>query len=113
MEENLTKVARIEREIASKYGEETIKVPLSQWDEEKEKEYQKQLKEFKKKYKKKEKNTHIVINGCLYSERLLNRESIERTCIICKKLSFSSEDDFYMNKYKCCKKCYINGERNV
>ena len=42
---DLNQVAAIERAIAEKYGEETIKNPRSGWDETKEKEYLQQMKE--------------------------------------------------------------------
>jgi len=37
-------IAKLEKAIAEKYGEETIRHPKAEWDDEKEKEYLKELK---------------------------------------------------------------------
>ena len=42
-------VAKVEKAIATKYGEETIQNPRGNWDEEKEKEYEAQLKKLAEK----------------------------------------------------------------
>lgn len=100
-------VARIEKAISQKYGTETILNPKSLWNEEKEQEYQEQIKELTQKELFVEDNSHkIEIDGIFISKKLLNKES-SRTCPVCSVYSFSSEDDVFMNKYQCCKKCYI------
>jgi len=100
-------VIKIEKAIAQKYGTETILNPKSLWNEDKETEYLEQVKELNKKQTIIEDKEHkIEIDGVFISKKLLNRES-NRTCPVCSIYSFSIEDDVYMNKYKCCYKCYV------
>lgn len=100
-------VVKIEKAIADKYGTETILNPKSLWNEDKEKEYQEQVKELQQKQLFIEENSHKVeIDGVFISKKLLNKDS-KRTCPVCSVYSFSLEDDIYMNKYECCKICYI------
>ena len=100
-------VARLERAIESKYGNDAVKNPQSGWDEEKEERFKQQLKKFNKKI---EDNSSfedkVEVNGVLVSKKLLIRES-NRTCPVCETYSFNSRDDIYVTKYSCCFKCYI------
>ena len=106
-EKDWNQVARIEKAIADKYGTETILNPKALWNDEKESEYQEQIKELQKKQVFIEEKEHKVdFEGIFISKKLLNKES-NRTCPVCSVYSFSSEDDLYMNKYQCCKVCYI------
>tara|TARA_Y100000034_G_C6634389_1_gene277086 strand:+ start:203 stop:568 length:366 start_codon:yes stop_codon:yes gene_type:complete len=89
-------VIKLEKAIAKKYGELTIKNPKSFWDDEKEREHLEELKKFyDREYK------SIDEKGFL--------ETIEKnnTCPYCDIYSLSVRDDTYMNKYGCCFKCYI------
>ena len=52
------------------------------------------------------KNEKVDINGILIPKKLLNKES-NRTCPVCGTYSFDVRDDVYMNKYDCCRDCYI------
>jgi hypothetical protein len=100
-------VVKIEKAIADKYGTETILNPKSLWNEDKEKEYQEQIKELQQKQLFIEENSHKVeIDGVFISKKLLNKDS-KRTCPVCSIYSFSLEDDIYMNKFECCKICYV------
>ena len=86
---------------------ETILNPKSLWNEEKEKEYLEQIQELNKKQTILEEKQHKVdFEGVFISKKLLNKET-NRTCPVCSIYSFSMEDDVYMNKFQCCKKCYI------
>ena len=49
---DLNKVAKIEKAISQRWGEEAIVNPKSKWDEEKEKEYLEQIKNSEKKNRK-------------------------------------------------------------
>jgi hypothetical protein len=40
------------------------------------------------------------------SKNILEKDS-ERQCPVCDEYSFNQKDDLYMNKYKCCFKCYV------
>ena len=100
-------VVKIEKAIAEKYGTETILNPKSLWNEDKEKEYLEQIKELNQKQTIIEDKEHkIDFDGVFISKKLLNRES-NRTCPVCSIYSFSLEDDVYMNRFKCCHKCYV------
>jgi len=100
-------VVKIEKAIADKFGTETILNPKSLWNEDKEKEYLEQVKELSKKETILQDKEHKMnFDGVFISKKLLNRES-NRTCPVCSIYSFSLEDDVYMNKFKCCHKCYI------
>jgi hypothetical protein len=105
-------VVKIEKAIADKYGTETILNPKSLWNEDKEKEYQEQIKELQQKQLFIEENSHKVeIDGVFISKKLLNKDS-KRTCPVCSIYSFSLEDDIYMNKFECCKICYVKYVEN-
>ena len=101
------KIAKIEQAISKKYGTEAIQNPKANWDDEKESEYLEQLRRLaKKEYALSDKNEKVDINGILIPKKLLNKES-NRTCPVCGTYSFDVRDDVYMNKYDCCRDCYI------
>lgn len=102
-----TYLAKLEKAISEKFGEEVIEHPRNTWTPQHEKEYIKQSDELyekilshKEKYEKKEKN------GYLISERLVNSTG-KRSCPVCKVLSFNMIDDYYMQRYDCCNECYV------
>ena len=104
-EKDFDHIARVEKAIAEKYGDETVQHPKGEWTDEKEKQYLEDLK-----------NLHInstesesaqeFVNGVFISKKLLTRES-KRSCPVCNTYSFKSKDDVYMSKFDCCEKCYI------
>ena len=85
-------IAAVEKAITEKYGKDTVQDFRNQWDENKEKDYLEQLKSRSRKNKK---------------SKASPREQ-ERTCPVCKTYSFSTKDDLYMNRFKCCYDCYID-----
>ena len=100
-------VVRVEKAIAEKYGKEAVQNPRINWTPEKEEEYKQQLKDFLERTRKDSAASEKVeINGVLISKKLLSRDT-NRSCPFCSEYSFSSQDDVYMNKFKCCFKCYI------
>ena len=100
-------VVRVEKAIAEKYGKEAVQNPRSNWTVEKEEEYKQQLKDFLDRTRKDGAASEKVdIDGVLISKKLLSRDT-NRSCPVCSEYSFSSQDDVYMNKFKCCFKCYI------
>jgi len=106
-EKDLNQVAAIERAIAAKYGEETIKNPRSDWDETKEKEYLQQMKElYRHTSKNKEWEEKVDVNGIKVTKKLLNRESL-KTCPVCGNFPKSAMDDVCLIKFDCCNNCYI------
>ena len=108
MKHDPTHIAKIEKAIKDKYGDEAIINPKSQWDDDKEKEYIEELKKLSKKdrasYYKPE---SVDNNGTLITKKLINKDNVERTCPVCKEYSFDTKDDVYMKKLQCCYGCYI------
>lgn len=97
-------IARLEKAIADKYGQETLQHPKANWTDEEEKRY---LSELKSNYRNNIENIEKQeINGVLISKELLNRE-MKRSCPVCNSYSFKSNDDVYMTKFECCSNCYI------
>tara|TARA_Y100000593_G_scaffold89694_1_gene174444 strand:- start:471 stop:857 length:387 start_codon:yes stop_codon:yes gene_type:complete len=100
-------IAKIEKAIAQKYGEEATHNPRRFWNEDKEQEYIEQSQAEQKKFAKlAESQDKVEEDGFLINKKLLTRDH-NRTCPICKKYSFRSKDDLYMNKFDTCYVCYI------
>ncbi len=101
---DLNEIAKIEKAIKDRYGEEAIQNPKSKWDEEKEEKYLKNLKTF-----------HERTSRCKETEQAdgfvvktkKTKYKIERKCPVCGIYSFSPQDDVYMVKFDCCFNCYI------
>ena len=106
-EKDYNYIAKVERAIEDKYGEEAIQNPKANWSEEKEKEYLEQIKKIQQKQRKiSEAKDKIEVNGFFISKKLLNKDS-KRACPVCETYSFEMKDDLYMNKFECCFGCYI------
>ncbi len=101
---DLNEIAKIEKAIKQKYGEEAIQNPKGSWDQEKEIKYLEELKAFYETSKRKEKIEHL--EGVKIKTRKSNNK-IDRTCPVCGSYSFSLNDDLYMIKFECCFSCYI------
>ena len=100
-------IARLEKAISQKYGDEAINNPQRFWNPEKEKEYIKQSQAEQKKFAKLgETQGKVEQDGFLINKKLLTRDT-NRTCPVCKTYSFHPQDDLYMNKFECCHPCYI------
>ena len=100
-------IAKLEKAISQKYGEEATHNPKRHWDEDKEKDYLLQSQEEQRKFAKNaESQDKIEADGFLINKKLLNRDH-NRTCPVCSKYSFHPQDDLYMNKFDACFKCYI------
>ena len=107
MKKDLNYIAKLEKAIAKKYGQEAIQNPRSNWTKEKENNYLKQIKELtEQKNKRKDTSGKVEKDGFLISKKLLNKES-DRVCPTCHEYSFSLSDDYYTNKYDCCSECYV------
>jgi hypothetical protein len=106
-EEDLNRIAGLEKAIKKKYGEEAIQNPASYWDETKEAEYIKQLKDFADKQQKFEAYVEPEnVNGILITQKLFNKDS-KTTCPVCRARKNNVEDEIYYIKFECCYKCYI------
>ena len=97
---------KVEKAIAEKYGDEAVKHPRKDWDDEKEKEYLSQLKELYSRELKEYDHDKIDQDGVFIPRKLINKNS-NRSCPTCNTYSFKSIDDVYMTKFNCCYKCYI------
>ena len=105
-------IAKLEKAISQKYGEEATNNPKRFWDEEKEKKYITQLQEEQKKFAKLvESQDKVEQDGFLINKKLLIRDH-NRTCPVCEKYSFHPRDDLYMNKFEACFGCYIQWIEN-
>ena len=85
-------IASVEKAIAEKYGKNAVQDFRHEWDDKKETEYLEQLKH--KNAKSGQPNTRA-------------RNVADRNCPVCKTYSFSARDDLYMNRFKCCRECYM------
>ena len=100
-------IAKIEKAIKQKYGDEAIQNPANFWDEQKEKDYIEQLKELATKEEAYEEQTEKVeINGFLVPKKLLSKEG-KKKCLTCGSFCLKINDDISMVKYECCYECYI------
>ena len=100
-------LANLEKAISQKYGEEAINNTKRFWNEEKEQDYLTQSQEEMKKFAKlAETQGKVEEDGFLINKKLLTRDH-NRTCPVCRKYSFRSKDDLYMNKFEACFGCYV------
>ena len=107
MKKDLNYIAKLEKAIAKKYGQESIQNPKAKWTDEKEKDYIEQLKKiYTEGTITRYESEKVEVNGFFVNKKLVNRDT-NRNCPVCKKYSFDSEDDVYINKHECCSKCYI------
>lgn len=102
---DLNEIAKIEKAIKEKYGEEAIQNPKGSWDEQKEREYLKDLKQFYELKNKRQQETQDF-EGFKVNDKK-SKASTDRNCPVCGSYSFSTRDDLYMNKFDCCFKCYV------
>jgi hypothetical protein len=102
-------IAKIEKQIKEKYGEEAIKSPAQGWTDEQEEEHLEKLREaYLSQRENESKREKVEISeGFFVTKKLLMKES-SRVCPVCSAYSFNKEDDLYMNKFDCCFKCYID-----
>ena len=105
VEKDLNKIAKVEKAIKEKYGEEAIQNPKKNWNKEKEEKYLKDLRSFYETGLQRKKNTEELEGFTLKDKKASNSSS--RECPVCAAYSFQSDDDLYMVKFECCFNCYI------
>ncbi len=105
MKKDIEEIAAIERLFTEEYGEQSTKNFRSDWDETKEKKYLSQIEIISKKAQSKD-SIKVDVGGVLIPKTVIDKKS-DRSCPVCKTYSFSSKDDLYMNRFKCCYECYI------
>tara|TARA_Y100001938_G_C7716558_1_gene247996 strand:+ start:95 stop:469 length:375 start_codon:yes stop_codon:yes gene_type:complete len=103
---DLNSIAKLEKAISERYGEETIQHPKKNWNEQKEKQYLEDLKKLYASRREDETPDKVEINGVFVASKLINNDS-NRSCPVCNTYSYKSRDDVYMTKFSCCEKCYI------
>lgn len=103
-EKDLNQIAKVEKAIKEKYGEEAIQNPKGSWDKEKEAKYLEDLKAFHERTSR-QKTTQVVGNIQIKTKK--TKHKVDRTCPVCGSYSFSQQDDLYMTKFECCFNCYI------
>jgi len=98
-------IARVEKSIKRKYGEDAVINPKGNWDDEKEKDYLEALKE---QYRRSRNSAadKVELNGVFVPRKLLIKDS-KRKCPVCDVYSFNTKDDVYMSKFDCCYGCYV------
>lgn len=102
---DLNEIAKIEKAIKDKYGDEAIQNPKGSWDTEKENKYLEELKAFHERSSR-QKKTEVV--GDITIKTKKTAHEVNRQCPVCDAYSFSGQDDLYMTKFECCFQCYIN-----
>lgn len=103
-EKDLNEIAKIEKAIKEKYGEEAIQNPKRYWDQEKERKYLEDLKSFHERPRR-TKETEETEDFKIKSRK--SAHEVSRNCPVCDDYSFSGQDDLYMTKFECCFNCYI------
>lgn len=100
-------IAKLEKAIAEKYGDQAIANPNSNWDKEKEREYLESLKEInRRRDQKNELEEKVEVEGFFIPKKLLNKDS-NRECPVCEVYSCTKRDDMYMLRFQCCEKCFV------
>ena len=104
MNKDYNEIAKYEKAIKDKYGEEAIQNPKKDWTQEKEIAYLEDLKTFHANHK--HRKRVAVTEGFTIKERNPTHDP-SRDCLVCDSYSFLTKDDLYMNKFECCFDCYI------
>ena len=105
-EKDLNKIAKLEKSIKDKYGDQAIQNPKQTWTAEKEKKYLEDLKKFYKgdsKGREYDEQPGFVLLEKFKADELESN----RTCPECGSYSTHEKDDLYMTKFECCFECYV------
>ena len=99
---DLNYIAKLEKAISDKYGEEAIQNPEKFWNEEKEKEYLKQIEErsFNLDSEYTEEREGFLLSGKLF------KEEGNYNCAVCENF-YKQKDYLYKLKFDCCINCYV------
>lgn len=99
-------IFKLEKAVAKKYGEEAIQNPKSNWNDNKEQEFNEQRKNFYQKLNSSSAPLMEDIEGFKISKKLLNKDSVP-FCPVCYKQTSSVKDDVMIVKYECCNNCFV------
>ena len=108
MNKDYNYIAAVEKAIAEKYGKDTVQDFRAGWKSDKENVYLSQLSDRRKKLVKNYERKKTYTAGEIEIKTKRKRSTGQRSCPVCKTYSFSSRDDLYMNRFKCCQQCYID-----
>ncbi len=104
---NWNQLAALENAIASQYGQKATQNPKTDWNEEKEVQFQKDRKEISSRVQKKKSIKDIKLDETtIVSANLMKRESLD-TCTKCGAYSHNTRDGYYLYKYHICWSCYL------
>ena len=98
-------IAKLEKAIKDKYGEDTINNYDEEWNQEKEKMFLEEIKGLYTKDQNSE-NQFSDFGSWKISNKLSKRESL-KFCNVCSIKLSSTKDDIANIKYNCCYSCYI------
>jgi hypothetical protein len=108
-------IAKLEKAIEKKYGNEAIVNPKSLWSEEKERDYQEQIQKLSEKESILQNSKQIEQeedkDGYLVKNKLFTKN--DGVCPLCKFYTKYIQDDLYLTKYKMCYKCYLINEDKI
>lgn len=104
--DKLNQIAKLEKAVKERWGEETIKTPQSTWDETKEKEYKEQQKELAKKIQSNDSESKEEREGFFITKRLLSKES-KTKCSLCSSQIKNLKDETCKTKWDTCFRCYV------
>lgn len=104
---SIEEIQNLEKAISDKYGQDSIKDPRSEWNEEKEREYQRQLIEAAQRERSSGRSEKVDNDGFLVIRKLVNAVGIERQCPVCQSYTFTIKDDVCLKKFECCSACYV------
>ena len=102
----LNEIAKLEKAIKKRWGEEAIKTPQSEWDEDKEKDYKEQQKDFAQKIQSNNSEALEGKEGFFITKRLLSKESKSK-CSNCSAQIKTLKDETCKTKWGTCFKCYV------
>ena len=104
---DLERVAKVEKAIAEKYGEDASRDIRHFWDKEKELEYSRQIKEeYTKRTNLERHKKETEKEGFVLVQR---KEGLDHTlqCPVCDKFFVSVHDDINYIKFECCFQCFV------
>ena len=110
---DLNFIAKLEKEISQRWGDEAVENPKKHWTPEKEQKHEEEVREFyKRRFFKDEKKSKENYKGFLITKKLLTRETTILNCPVCTKRLRTVKDDIYNSKFECCQRCYIEYVEN-
>ena len=105
--EKLNKIAKLEKAVKDRWGDDAIQTPQSTWTDEKELDYKKQTQQLAEKLQNNHSEEKIDQGDFFITKRLLSKES-KTYCKTCDSQIRTLKDEVYDKKWDCCYRCFIN-----